>query len=85
MAKSALVQAGTVVNVALGNPGGDYVDCPDNVQIGWTYSGGIWGSPVEVEAPDAVPDRARPLALHDALLAAGLRSSIEAAIGELGV
>jgi hypothetical protein len=48
--KSAMVENGVVVNVILGILEG-YIECPDDVGIGWTYDGSVFSQPAQAPIP----------------------------------
>jgi hypothetical protein len=48
--KSAMVENGVVVNVILGILEG-YIECPDDVGIGWTYDGSVFSEPAQAPIP----------------------------------
>jgi len=56
--KYAIIENGTVVNVVLADAqfalSNGWVECPDVVEIGWTYADGVFTVPVVVE-PTAPP------------------------------
>lgn len=63
MSRYAVVSAdGTVENVILWDgqapfePGGDAIECPEIVSVGWTYLDGEWVAPPEpdYDLPEAV-------------------------------
>lgn len=47
---SAKIENELVINVAVGLANG-YIECPDNVQIGWSFDGVDWTAPVVVPEP----------------------------------
>jgi len=48
--RAALIENGIVINVSLGEAAG-YIDCGDDVAIGWTYDGSSFSAPVVVSPP----------------------------------
>ena len=47
--KSALLNnTDIVINIAIGVPDG-YIECPDEVGIGWAYDGEDWTAPIPPE------------------------------------
>ena len=72
--KYAIIEVGTVVNVVLADAqfalSNGWVECPDDVEIGWTYANGVFTAPPEPEvvAP-AAPTKEQLMAEIAALTA----------------
>ena len=55
-----------------------FIDAPDDVQVGYTYADGVFTAPPDPGV--TVPSVVSPRQIRQALTAAGLRASVEAAI-----
>ena len=72
--KHAIIEDGTVVNVVLADAqfalSNGWIECPYDVEIGWTYVNGVFTAPVVVEpTPTPAPTKEQLLAQLNALSA----------------
>lgn len=72
--KHAIIEDGTVVNVVLADAqfalSNGWVECQDDVEIGWTYADGVFAAPVVVEpTPTPAPTKEELTAKLNALAA----------------
>ena len=82
--RSALIDAGVVVNVIVGEIEGS-VPCPDDVSVGWTFDGAPYHPPAPTveEEPAPMPDLSRRQMLLGLLSIGITEAMVDARIEEI--
>lgn len=86
---AAVIASGVVVNVIIVPDGGNSaafgaMQCPDNVGVGWRYTGGNFVPPAAPPTPVTVPEQVTAAQALIALSRAGLLDDVQVAVEAAG-